>query len=204
MYIPAAFKETDTTRLQEFMHHNGFALLTTHSPRGMIASHLPLLLDPTRGPLGTLVGHFAKANEQAADFGSEALAVFSGPHAYVSPTWYQTPNTVPTWNYVAVHAYGVLSPIEDRKQLAGILTSIVDKYESSRPQPWPFDPNTNFHQKMMDGIIGFQIEITRLEGKWKLNQNHPPERRERVIEALIKEGGEHQLEIARLMEQGLE
>lgn len=198
MYIPAAFRETDTAKLHEFMQQNGFAILTTDGSQGLIASHLPLLLDPGRGPLGTLLGHFAKANEQADDFGCEALAIFSGPHAYISPTWYQSPNTVPTWNYVAVHAYGVMKPV-DRETLTKILEVLVDKYESSRAVPWQFEPSMEFQQKLLDGIIGFQIEITRLEGKWKLNQNHPEERRQRVIAALNEAGSENEREIARLI-----
>ena len=203
MYIPAAFQVSDTGRRHEFLCEHSFALLTSHSERGLVASHLPLLIDSTRGPLGTLVGHFAKANEQATDAGAEVLAVFSGPHAYISPTWYETPNTVPTWNYVAVHAYGTLQIIDDKEELASILDAIVAKYEGSRPQPWPFDAGTDFHQKLLDGIVGFEIEITRLEGKWKLNQNHPVERRQRVITALNQAGGENNNAVAKLMQEML-
>jgi transcriptional regulator len=200
MYIPAAFCETDTARLHEFLHEHSFALLTTHGKGGLVGSHLPLLIDPTRGPFGTLAGHFAKGNEQVQDAGAECLAVFSGPHAYISPTWYETPNTVPTWNYVAVHAYGTLRLIDDKDELARILKVMVEKYEGHRTQPWPFDAGTDFHQKLLDGIVGFEIEITRLEGKWKLNQNHPPERRQRVIAALNAAGGENNEAVAKLMQ----
>ena len=203
MYIPAAFRETETDRLHAFLHEHSFALLTTHGAGGLVASHLPLLIDPTRGPLGTLVGHFAKANGQALDAGAECLAVFSGPHAYISPTWYETPNTVPTWNYVAVHAYGALKLIEDKTELARILAVTVEKYEGHRSPPWPFDAGTDFHQKLLDGIVGFEVEITRLEGKWKLNQNHPPERRQRVIAALLEASGENNDAVAKLMEETL-
>lgn len=198
MYIPAAFRESDTARLHEFIQNHGFAVVTTHGASGLIASHVPVFLDPTRGPQGTLFGHFAKANEHAAEMGSETLVVFTGPHAYISPTWYATPNTVPTWNYVAVHATGLLAPV-DRDLLVQILKTTVDQYEGPQPSPWAFDSSTEFHQKLMDGIIGFQIEITQLEGKWKLNQNHPQERRQKVMDALNAAGGEHQLEIAALM-----
>lgn len=204
MYVPSAFRVTDTAVLHEFIHKHGFAVVTTNGQQRLVASHLPLLLESTRGPLGTLVGHFAKANEQARDFGCEALVVFSGAHTYVSPTWYATPNTVPTWNYVAVHAYGVLKPIEERADLARILEATVNKYELPQTAPWKFDASTEFHQKMFDGIIGFEIEITRLEGKWKLNQNHPADRRERVIEALNSVGGENAIEIAQLMKSQLD
>ena len=200
MYIPAAFRETDTARMHEFMCEHSFALLTTHSERGLVASHLPLLVDATRGPLGTLAGHFAKANDQVADAETESLAVFSGPHAYISPTWYATPNTVPTWNYVAVHAYGVLRLVEDKDHTARLLEKMVEKYEGSRSPSWPFDAGTDFHHKLLDGIVGFEIEITRLDGKWKLNQNHPAERRQRVIAALKEADGENNRAVATLME----
>lgn len=200
MYIPKAFRETDTALLHKFMSQHGFAMLITNGLQGMAASHLPILVDGSRGPWGTLTGHFARANEQSADFGREAMVIFSGPHAYVSPSWYETPNTVPTWNYVAVHAYGILEPIADRSELCQILSDTTAKYERPRPTPWEFDATTEFHQKLMDGVVGFKIEISRLEGKWKLNQNHPPERRQKVIQALQSVGGENPLAIAALMQ----
>ncbi|MBS0205712.1 MAG: FMN-binding negative transcriptional regulator [Planctomycetes bacterium] len=203
MYIPAAFRESDTALLHEFIQSHGFATVMTDGSAGLMASHLPILLDPSRGPHGTLFGHFARANEHAAEMGAETLVVFSGPHAYISPTWYETPNTVPTWNYVAVHATGVLEPVADRDALAEILRATVDKYERSQPVPWSFDSGTEFHQKLMDAIVGFQITITRLEGKWKLNQNHPRERRQKVVDALKTAGGEDRQEIAALMQESI-
>ncbi len=203
MYLPKAFRETDTAVLHKFMTQHGFAMLVTSGPQGLVASHLPILLDESQGPFGTLAGHFARANEQAADLGRDALVIFSGPHAYVSPSWYETPNTVPTWNYVAVHAYGVLEPVTDRTELCRILSDTTAKYEQPRPHPWTFAETTDFHQKLMDGIVGFKMKVSRLEGKWKLNQNHPSERREKVIQALRQVGGEHQLAIAALMQATL-
>jgi len=203
MYIPKAFRETDTEVLHQFMSQYGFATLITTGPQGMTASHLPILVNRSPGPLGTLAGHFARANEQSAETGQEALVIFSGPHTYVSPTWYETPNTVPTWNYVAVHAYGILAPVTDRDELCQILKETTEKYEQPRPNPWTFDATTNFHQKLMEGIVGFKLEISRLEGKWKLNQNHPVERRQKVIQALQSVGGENQLAIAALMQATL-
>lgn len=203
MYIPKAFHETDTTELHKFMGEYGFAMLVTNGQRGLVASHLPILVDASQGPLGTLTGHFARANEQSTDIGQDALIIFSGPHTYISPTWYEAPNTVPTWNYVAVHAYGVLEPVTDRNDLTRILSELTTKYEQPRQNPWAYDGSTEFHQKLMDGIVGFRVEITRLEGKWKLNQNHPPERRKKVIQALQQVGGENQLAIANLMQATL-
>ena len=127
----------------------------------------------------------ARANPQWRCLdGQQVLAVFSGPHAYISPTWYQAENVVPTWNYVAVHAYGEFRLVDEAKDLTDILTATVRHYERSKPQPWTIDTGTEFFQKFMRAVVGFRVEITRLEGKWKLNQNHPPERRERVIRAL--------------------
>ena len=185
------------------MGEYGFAMLVTNGQRGLVASHLPILVDASQGPLGTLTGHFARANEQSTDIGQDALIIFSGPHTYISPTWYEAPNTVPTWNYVAVHAYGVLEPVTDRNDLTRILSELTTKYEQPRQNPWAYDGSTEFHQKLMDGIVGFRVEITRLEGKWKLNQNHPPERRKKVIQALQQVGGENQLAIANLMQATL-
>jgi len=200
MYIPAAFRESDTGRLHDFIDQHGFGLLTSCGTQGLTATHLPLLLDRARGPFGTLLGHFAKANEQSLDADREVLAVFSGPHAYVSPAWYESPDTVPTWNYVAVHAYGILKRMDDPAAVTHMLEAMVQRYESTRQAPWQFDPETPFNRKMTAGIVGFEIEISRLEGKWKLNQNHPPERRRRVIAALNEAGGHDQVEMARLME----
>src|SRR3954447_10694161 len=165
MYLPAAFAETDTPTLHEFMGRHSFATLTSRGDAGLVASHLPLLLEPEAGPLGHLVGHMARANPQWKDVKDEVLAIFTGPHAYVSPSWYQEEGTVPTWNYVAVHAYGTLHVVEDRDGLLDILRRSVTAYESPMPEPWPFDESDPHVEKMLKAIVGFRIEITRLEGK---------------------------------------
>jgi transcriptional regulator len=117
--------------------------------------------------------------------GIPVLAVFHGPHTYISPTWYAEPNTVPTWNYVAVHATGRLRLIQDDQRLLQLLTTTVNHYESSQPQPWRIeDQDQAFIEKLLGGIVGFEIAIDRLEGKWKLNQNQSEARRERVREVL--------------------
>ena len=126
MYVPAAFAETDTAKLHEFMRRNSFAVLTSNGEGGLVASHLPLLLDADAGPNGHLLGHMARANPQWRDVRGEVMAVFSGPHAYVSPSWYEEEGTVPTWNYVAVHAYGTFHLVEDRDGLLDILRRSVD------------------------------------------------------------------------------
>jgi transcriptional regulator len=202
MYVPTAFEETDRGRLHAFIEAHSFGLLVSNHPGGPFATHLPFLLRWDAGPHGTLVGHMARANPHWHGLdGQEVLAVFSGPHAYVSPTWYEAENVVPTWNYVAVHAYGTCRLVDDAEQLVGILADTVATYEGSMLKPWPLDTGTDYFHKMVRGVVGFRLEISRLEGKWKLNQNHPQERREKVIRALGQSEDPDAKEIARLMAQ---
>jgi transcriptional regulator len=203
MYVPSAFAETDTARLHEFMRRHSFAVLTSHGERGLFASHLPLLLDADDGPHGTLLGHMARANPQWRDARGEAMAVFSGPHAYVSPSWYGEAGTVPTWNYVAVHAYGAFHVVEHRDGLLDILRRSVLAYEGPRAEPWTIDESGPHVEGLLRAIVGFRIHITRLEGKWKLGQNHPEGRRRKVIRGLAAEPTEDAKAIAQLMEETL-
>ncbi len=201
MYVPTAFTETDTAKLYEFIRANSFALLTSHGNDGLIASHLPLLFDTEGGLSGRLLGHMARANPQWRQVTGEVMAVFSGPHAYVSPSWYEEEGTVPTWNYVAVHAYGNFETVEDTDGLLDILRRSVSFYENPRPNPWAFDASAPHVEKLLKAIIGFQIPITRLEGKWKLSQNHSELRRRRVLGALAGCDDENSQAIAQLMRE---
>ena len=201
MYIPAAFHETDPGKLFDLIQQHSFGLLVSEFDGEPFASHLPILLDRSFAPDGCLVGHMARANpqwKQAA--GQTVMAVFSGPHAYVSPTWYESENVVPTWNYAAVHVYGTFQAIDDRDRLLQIVADYVDFYEATMPQPWKFDRTGEYAQQLVQAIVGFRIEISRIEGKWKLNQNHPVERRRKVVEALRERGGEDAAAIAEMME----
>lgn len=202
MYVPASFHETDQAKLHDFMEQHAFATLVSPAAGGPVASHLPLLVDRHVGAHGQLIGHFARANshwELAPK--QQTLVIFHGPHAYVSPGWMESRNVVPTWNYVAVHAYGVLRLIEDRRRLREIVQRTVEKYESPRNQPWSIDsPEPEFIDKLLGGIVGFEIEIQRLEGKWKLNQNHPAERRQKIIHGLRATGRHDEQQIADLMQ----
>ncbi len=203
MYTPSAFAEHDAARIHEFMREHGFATVVTLAGSSPIASHLPLLLDADDGPSGALLGHMARANPQWRSIEGECLAIFHGPHAYVSPSWYGEPGTVPTWNYVAVHAYGTLRIVEDREGLLDILRRSVSAYETPRPAPWTFDESGPHVEKLLLAIVGFRIEIIRLEGKWKLSQNHPEGRRLRVIEALSLAADEDSKAIAELMTESM-
>jgi transcriptional regulator len=200
MYVPAAFAETDLGKLHDFIERHGFGLLTTLVDGLPFATHLPLLLDRSAGPNGTLIGHVARANPQWRQAqGQTALAVFSGPHAYVSPTWYESEQTVPTWNYVAVHAYGRVEVVEDGPTLLEMVGRLVEVYERSMPRPWEM-PRGAFVDRLLGQIVGLRIPIDRLEGKWKLNQNQPLDRRRKVVRALRSQGGEDATAVAGLIE----
>lgn len=201
MYIPSAFGETHLPRLHDFIEQNSFGLLVTQLDGEPFATHLPFLIERTAGAQGTLVCHVARANPQwrEAD-GKTALAIFSGPHAYISPTWYEAEQVVPTWNYAAVHVYGTMQVIKDESELRTIVQGMVQVYERSMPQPWSFDGSSTFAARLLAQIVGFRIEIARIEGKFKLNQNHPVERRRKVVQALQQRNDENAQAVATLMQ----
>lgn len=202
MYVPPHFAVTDTATLHEFIERHAFAtLVTRHADGRMEAGHIPLLLERDGSPLGRLVGHVAKPNRQWRDVAGEALAIFTGPHAYVSPRWYQADGVVPTWNYAAVHAYGPLELIEDAAELVGVLQRSIDVFEAGAESPWTLERSGEAVSRLLGGIVGFRIPIARLDGKWKLSQNHPAERRERVIAALEAQGGPDDVAIAAMMRE---
>jgi transcriptional regulator len=146
----------------------------------------------------------ARANPHWRELaGQTALAVFTGPHAYISPTWYEAENVVPTWNYVAVHANGPVELVEDRDALLDILERSVAVYEAAMPSPWVLDTAGPFVGRLLGQIVGFRLDIERLEGKWKMSQNHPIVRREKVIRALEARGGEDAMAVARMVRNTL-
>ena len=204
MYIPKSFEETDLERLHQFIKNNSFATLISQTNNEPFASHLPLLLNRTAGSQGTLIGHMAQANPQWQQAkGQNVLTIFQGPHAYISPTWYNTVNVVPTWNYVAVHVYGTFKLKTNRSCLLKIVQQYVDFYEADMPQPWKLDrAEPDFVDGLLDAIVGFEIVIDRIEGKSKLSQNHDESRRKRVIQGLRDGDGDQQ--IADIMSQSIE
>lgn len=205
MYVPASFAETDLNVLHQFLEQHSFATLVTQQNHEPLASHLPLLLNRHSGKQGQLLGHFAKANPQSKTTQHEpVLAIFHGPHAYISPTWYEAANTVPTWNYQAVHVYGRYSAIDDPEELEAVIEQTVAFYETPQATPWSMqNAAPEFIDQLLQGIVGFTIEIERIEGKFKLSQNHPVERREKVIKALKQEHRDDSQAIAVLMQSQL-
>jgi len=186
MYIPERFREDDRAVLQAFIREHSFGVLVTRGEDAPFATHLPFLFDAGRGDYGMLSAHMARANPQWREFasGREALIIFAGPHAYVSPSWYDVALSVPTWNYAAVHACGVPRIIEDSQLLYEYLKTLIETHEAQFAQPWKFDLPQDYIENMMRGVVGFTLEITRLEGKFKMSQNRTPAEREKVIAAL--------------------
>ena len=203
MYVPEQFKQEDPDLLTAFIQKNNFATLFSGISGNLQASHLPIQLKPSLGKKGSLWGHMARASQhwQTIGPGEGVLTVFQGSHAYISPTWYGAENTVPTWNYTAVHVYGLYQPVHDPEKLKLMLKELVDRQESFLTPPWKVESlSPDFLEKMIGQIVGFEIEITDIQGKWKLNQNHPKERREKAARALRKRGGENNRSIADLMD----
>jgi transcriptional regulator len=193
MYVPAHFAEDRIPVLHDAIRANGFATLVTQTEDGLIASHVPLLIDAARGQYGTLIGHLARPNPQAKPPIGEALAIFPGENGYITPAYYptkrQTGKVVPTWNYIAIHAYGPLRFIEDKAGLLDIVTHLTNRHEASSAVPWAVtDAPADFVQTMLNGIIGFEIAITRLQGKWKMSQNRPEADRTGVENGLRADG----------------
>lgn len=179
MYIPKTFEVTDTSTLHEFIETYSFGTLVTVAGEEPIATRLPLILDRTSGRHGKLLGHVARANPQWRSFDGnrQCLVMFDGPHAYVSPSWYATSPAVPTWNYATVHVYGIPRPIQDAEQLSALVDRLARVYEAGMAQPWLGALPADFKASMLTAIVGFSVEIDRIEGKFKMGQNRPVEDR---------------------------
>ena len=191
MYIPEKFNQPDVQVMHKLMQDYPLATLVTHTADGLNANHIPMHLSTEPVPYGVLRGHVARANPvwQTLTPGHEVLSIFNGPDAYITPAWYatkqQTGKVVPTWNYAVVHAYGQLQVIEDTDWLRTHLSLMTAQNEAVFPQQWQLsDAPEDFIERLMGVIIGIEIVITRLSGKWKVNQNQPPENQKSVIEGL--------------------
>ncbi len=188
MYVPKHFEITDTAWCHALMRAQSFAVMVTADDAGApFATHLPFLVDDTRGPFGTLRGHVARANPhwRYVAAGRQTLVVFSGAHAYVSPSWYASHPSVPTWNYVTVHATGTGTLVEDPARVKALLADLVRVYEGVGPAAWSFTSlPADYVDGMQRGIVAFEIPIERLEGKAKLSQNRSAEDQARTREAL--------------------
>jgi transcriptional regulator len=206
MYNPSSFAIKDLDELRKQIHGTRLAMVVTHGDQGLQASHLPLLFKPDEGPNGTLYGHFARANPQWKELqaGAEALVIFAGADAYVSPGFYpgkaEHGKVVPTWNYVAVHAYGTAEVFSDAERLLNLVSALTDRHEAGRAQPWKVaDAPSDYIDGMLKAIVGFVLPIQRLEGKRKLSQNRSVEDIAGVREGLAASPNVHDQALAHLM-----
>ena len=206
LYIPPAFRETDAAVLQAEIRRIGFASLTTTGPEGPLVSHLPVFLDTGIAPLGQLRCHVARANPQwrDSDLTKPALAVFMGPDAYVSPSWYPSKSehgkAVPTWNYVAICARGRLEIITDRDALLAHVGELSNRHEAAFPEPWRVDDApADYIEKQLRAIVGFRFTIEALEGKLKLSQNRAEADRASVAAALSASADQSARDVGAMM-----
>ena len=203
MYVPKHFREDDISVLHTLMRDYSFATLVSTQPDGVpIATALPVILDPRPEPYGTLAAHMALGNPQWRTFhpGREVLVIFQGPHAYISPSWYEAELAVPTWDYATVHAYGVPRVITDHDELLAHLRRLIATHESRLARPWPGDLPADYLDGMMKGIVGFTIPISRLEGKFKMSQNRSATDREEVAAQLRADDDPMRREVADLVQ----
>lgn len=194
MYTPSHFREERLPVLHRWMRENSFATFVSIVDGTLLATHLPALLDSTRGEFGTIRAHMAKANPhwQAFAPGAELLVIYQGPHGYISPSWYAANAAVPTWNYTAVHAHGVPRLLEGEAAMALLLDQVA-LFESGFERPWDTKGQApEYIEGLANGIVAFEVEITRLEGKGKLSQNRPADR-ERLLAALQERGAPEDL-----------
>jgi transcriptional regulator len=206
MYVPVHFKEDRIEVLHDAIRQYGFGTLVTSSEQEMEASHLPMLIEPEPAPFGTLLGHLARANPQwqRVKPGMQALAIFLGPNTYITPSWYQTKQetgkVVPTWNYLAIHAYGEIDFFHDPAELRAHVSKMTETHEAPRAAPWAVsDAPEAFVDQMLRAIVGFKLRITKLEGKWKMSQNRPAKDVTGVIEGLSREEGEGHQPVAEIV-----
>src|SRR5215467_391987 len=190
MYLPAQFREERVPVLHDLIRRSGLATLVTVGPDGLEANHLPIELDPEPAPLGTLRAHVSRANPVWRTASREqALAIFQGPDHYISPAFYPTKaesgKVVPTWNYAVVHAYGSLSVVEDAAWLYRLVEQLTHRFEAGRARPWQVtDAPRDFIETQLKAIVGLEIRLTRLDGKWKVSQNRAPRDRAGVVDGL--------------------
>jgi transcriptional regulator len=209
VYIPPHFNEERVDVLHHLIREHGLATLVTYGASGLIASHIPLVLDVSdpAAPYGRLRGHLSRANQQWRDYSPDvpALAIFAGPQHYITPSWYPAKTehgkVVPTWNYIVVHAYGRLETYEDRESLLANVEALTTHHEASRPEPWKVsDAPASYIDAQLKGIIGISVRIDRVEGKWKISQNRSAADQASVAAALHETGTDTSIAMAETMD----
>ena len=208
MYLPTQFEETRLDVLYQLIHARPLGMLVTLGSDGLNANHIPFEIDPAPSPFGTLRGHVARANPVWRDFSKDvqALIVFQGAQTYITPNWYpskqETGKVVPTFNYIVVHAYGSLQPIDDRDWLRDFVSKLTDRHESAQPQPWKMrDAPDSFIETQLGAIVGIEVPIAKLVGKWKVSQNRTALDQTGVVRGLRVAGDANAVEMAQAIEQ---
>jgi transcriptional regulator len=206
MYLPKHFEETRVDVMHELIRTYPFGTLVTLGTDGLDANHIPFEIDPDPAPFGTLRAHVARANPVWRGFSrdTQGLAIFQGADSYISPSWYptkqETGKVVPTWNYAVVHAHGPLRAIEDREWLRAFVRKLTDRHEAGRPVPWKMtDAPAAYIDELLASIIGVEMPIVRLEGKWKASQNRPAADVDGVVRGLSEAGSESSIAMADLV-----
>jgi transcriptional regulator len=208
MYLPGHFEETRIDILHQLIRGRPLATIVTLGSAELNANHIPFELSAEPAPLGTLRGHVARANPLWRDFSKniDALIIFHGPQAYVSPSWYPTKQAtgevVPTYNYIVVHAYGRLQIIDDPRWLRGLVSRLTKCFEAARAEPWHVtDAPDGFIENQLRAIVGLEIVISKLLGKWKASQNRPVADREGVVKGLSESNDADSLAMAQLVRE---
>jgi transcriptional regulator len=208
MFLPKHFEETRVEVLHALVRAHPLAALVTLGAGGLEANHIPFEIDPDPAPFGTLRGHVARANPVWRELsrGADALALFQGPATYVSPSWYPTKQeggkVVPTWNYAVVHAYGPLRAVDDPAWLRAFVERLTNRHESGRTAPWHVtDAPADYVDKMVTAIVGIELPVTRLLGKWKTSQNRVARDRAGVVAGLEQDGGDAARAMAALVRE---
>lgn len=211
MYLPAATAEADPATLHALIRAHPFATWVTQGADALTADHVPFLLDADVGAHGMLVGHVARANPvwQTLGQGTESLLIFQGPQRYITPSWYAAKRehgkVVPTWNYAVVHVHGHPRTVEDRAWLRRLVSRLTDVHEAPRAAPWAVaDAPRDYIDGMLAGIVGIEIPITRIVGKWKVSMNRSVADRQGVVDGLLADGDDSSAAMAWLMQRRLD
>jgi transcriptional regulator len=210
MYVPKIHEETDIPVLHSLVKSHPLATWVTQGDGELLVNHIPFFLDPTRGEFGTLVGHVAKANRVWQSFSTtvNSVLVFQGAEAYITPSWYPSKHAngkaVPTWNYVVVHAHGIPRIIENRERILQILNQLTDVHEAEQALPWKVsDAPQDFMDRILQSIVGVEIPIAKLVGKWKVSQNRPEPDKLGVVAGLLARNDSQSKEMASLVSQNV-
>ncbi|PAE29268.1 hypothetical protein CHI07_10360 [Paenibacillus sp. 7884-2] len=184
MYIPKYYRMDDTDTMIRFIEENSFGIIVSSGEKMLHGTHLPFLIEKNSDGSIKLISHMSKGNPQWREVQDDVLIIFQGPHVYVSPTWYEEEGYVPTWDYQAVHVYGKYIPKNSPEDLKEIMDRTIEYYEKDQPDPWDGNIPDHVYNRLINGVEGFHIQVTDIQGQWKLHQDHSEARKKRVANVL--------------------